>query len=93
MVTQIQSGVFTVGSHGNYPYRFIVTFEKPFNSIPVFVANTLQGAEYSAVDLPDTYAVSVKSVTRSEATVQIWRVDKVEGWGQNLRLGWMAIGS
>ncbi len=96
MKTEI--GVYTIGRKGgseevNFK-RFTVKFGKKFNSTPVFVANTLQGTNFPG-DIPDTFAVSVKSITEEAAVVQVWKVSNPKtstGWGQDLRLCWIAIG-
>jgi hypothetical protein len=96
MKTEI--GVYTIGPSIDVLFkRFTVKFEKNFQSPPVFVANTLQGTNYPQ-DIPDTFAVSLKSINEKEAVVQVWRVDNpnnpkvARGWAQNLRLCWIAIG-
>ncbi|UCH97835.1 MAG: hypothetical protein JSV88_13550 [Candidatus Aminicenantes bacterium] len=93
MKMQIESGVYTIGPNKTNFKRFTVKFKNKFNSIPVFVANTLQDKDYLQ-DIPDTFAVSVKSITENEAVVQVWKVSNPatsKSWGQNLRLCWIAM--
>ena len=92
MKTEI--GVYEIGTNSGLFKRFTVPFTTNFQSTPVFVANTLQGTNYPG-EIPDTFAVSVKSVNTREAVVQVWRVDNpgsAKYWMQNLRLCWIAMG-
>ena len=89
---QIQSGVVNVGSSGAALKRFTVSFPKAFTEIPVFIGNSLQGTNFPG-DINDTFAVSVKTVSTTQAVVQVYRVDASSGWAQNLQLGWVAISS
>ena len=90
---QIQSGVANVGNNsGNALKRFTVSFPEPFTEVPVFVGNTLQGTDYPG-NINDTFAISVKTVSTTQAVVQVYRTDFLNGWSQNLQLGWIAISS
>ena len=90
---QIQSGVAIISGSAHPLKRFTVSFPKPFTEIPVFVANTLQDTRNYPNDINDTFAVSVKIVSTTQAVVQVYRVDASLGWAQNLQLGWTAISS
>jgi len=89
----IQSGIAPVGNSPTNLKRITVKFPVPFSSPPVVTANTLQGTDFPG-DIPDTFAVSVKSVTNANAVIQVFRIDRKPtefGWAQNLRLGWIAV--
>ncbi len=92
----LQSGIMTIGSNqdGSNIFNFSVTFNKKFNSQPVCVANTLQDPNHSEI-LPDTFAVSISSISNTGVEGHVWRVDQSgqrpqNSWAQDLRLCWMA---
>ncbi len=93
-MAQTQSGITDVGKSAEKSKRVTVTFGTAFTKAPVLVANTLQDPNYPIPDLTDTFAVSVRKTTTTEADIQVYRVDRpdVDGWDQDLQLGWIAIG-
>ena len=83
------SGVASVGPNGGRsPMSVTVPFQMPFNSPPVVIANALQGTDYGPGRIPDTFAVTITSVSNTQFTANVYRVDaNGVGWGQNLQLG------
>ena len=88
----IQSGIAAVGNSPTNLKRITVTFPVAFSSPPIVTANTLQGTDFPG-EVSDTFAVSIKSVTNTNAVIQVFRVDRTTGvgWAQNLRLDWIAV--
>ena len=77
------------GTHGTY--KFNVNFAAAFPSVPVVVATPLQGTNYPPGSIADTFALTVISVTTQGFSVNVNRIDALNGgWGQNLRLGYTA---
>lgn len=79
----------------NAPLTVKVPFPAAFNAIPIVVASALQDPKHTST-YPDTFAVTVISVTKTDFTVNICRADYVRdnyttsGWGQNLHLSYIA---
>lgn len=87
------SGVATVGPNsGKSPVSVTAKFNVVFDSQPVVVATALQGKDYTG-SIPDTFAVTITSISGTQFTANVFRVDGGggQGWGQNLQLGWFAI--
>ncbi|MCP4663298.1 MAG: hypothetical protein GY856_48515 [bacterium] len=89
----LRHGVATVvGSSSSGGYKSItVTFPEAFATSPVVVATALQDPDYSNPNIPDTFAVSVKSLSATQVVLHIQRLDGTS-WAQNLKLGWIAVG-
>ncbi|AOJ06878.1 H-type lectin domain protein [Burkholderia mayonis] len=79
----------------NMPLTVKVPFPAAFAAKPIVVASTLQDPKHTSA-YPDTFAVTVISVTNTDFTVNICRTDYVgadyttSGWGQNLHLSYIA---
>ncbi len=84
----VQSGVAQIGDHGSLRKRVTIRFPTPFPQPPAVVASTI--ADPARPDADDVFAVSIPSVTATEFVVLVQRVDQSTGWGQHLRLGWVA---
>ncbi|MEA2875463.1 MAG: hypothetical protein QOF14_659 [Hyphomicrobiales bacterium] len=81
--------VTQAGTQGTY--KFNVNFAPAFPTVPVVVATPLQGTNFPAGTIADTFAITVVSVTATGFTVNVNRVDALNGgWAQNLRLGYTA---
>ena len=81
--------VTEAGTHGTYKYN--VNFAVAFPAVPIVVATPLQGTNYPAGTIADTFAITVISVTTSGFSVNVNRVDALnQGWSQNLRLAYSA---
>ncbi len=89
----LRHGVANVGSSSStVGYKSItVTFPEAFATSPVVVATVLQDPEFSNPDIPDTFAVSVKSLSATQVVFHIQRLDGA-AWSQSLKLGWVAVG-
>src|SRR5262245_43668271 len=71
-------------------YAFTVQFPAPFSTPPVVLATPLQGTNYPP-NIADTFAITVTVVTTTSFTVNVNRVDMLNGgWDQNLRLQYTA---
>ena len=71
-------------------YAFTVKFPTSFSSAPVVLATPLQGTDYPP-NIADTFAITVVTVTTTSFTVNVNRVDMLNGgWDQNLRLQYTA---
>ncbi|WP_157347054.1 H-type lectin domain-containing protein [Bradyrhizobium pachyrhizi] len=76
------------GTKGTYKYA--VTFGTPFPKAPVVVATPLQGTNYTG-NIADTFGIAVTAVTEKGFTVNVNRLDALNGgWDQNLRLQYIA---
>ncbi|MCP4663297.1 MAG: hypothetical protein GY856_48510 [bacterium] len=89
-MAQVQSGVATIGPCGGLSKTVTVSFAETFTSTPTLVANTLRSTGYPWT-FSDTFAVTVKSVSTSEAELRVYRVDGGSHWSQDLEVCWMAI--
>jgi len=87
---QIQCGVAEVGGGGALTKSVAVSFPETFTETPVVVANALRGRDYPGL-FPDTFAVSVATVSMAGATLRVRRVDGGSHWSQNLELCWLAV--
>jgi hypothetical protein len=85
-----QRGVVTVGPSPRATASAFVMFSRAFDAPPVLVVSNLQDPELD--DIPDVFAVSIRTVSTCRAVVDVRRVDGDEGWGQSLRLTWVAAG-
>jgi hypothetical protein len=65
--------------------NFTFTFPKAFGAVPNVVVSAR-----SAVDVDDTFAVTVRRVTTTTCTVNVVRVDTAAGWGQRVQVNWLA---
>ncbi|MEA2894192.1 MAG: hypothetical protein QOI05_4985 [Bradyrhizobium sp.] len=71
--------------------RFTVKFAAPFATVPVVLATPLQGTNFAPDSIADTFAITVVSVTKQGFTVNVNRVDALNGgWAQDLQLQYMA---
>jgi hypothetical protein len=86
-LSKIQSGTASVGNSGTKNKQFTVNFPVGFSGTPKVIASAR--AEPSS-NWPDTFAVSTKSISNTQFTVNLIRVDSTTGRGQNLQLDWMA---
>jgi hypothetical protein len=78
-----------VGTKGTYQYT--VRFDTAFASVPHILATPLQGTNYPQPNIADTFAITVTSVSTQGFTVNVNRVDMLNGgWDQNLRLHYTA---
>lgn len=86
-----QSGRARVGPFDE-PVRqgFVVNFSRQFAETPFVVATAVQDPAIQTGSLPDTFAVTVTSVSNAGFTVNVARVDARTGWGQDLELSWQA---
>ena len=89
----VQAGTANVGSSSTNVMQATVIFAEPFASIPVVAANALQNDPgFPSGGINDTFAVSITSVSTTQFTANICRVDVPgNGWGQDLFLGYNAI--
>jgi hypothetical protein len=65
--------------------NFTFSFPKAFGSVP----NVLVSPR-SAADVDDTFAMTVRRVTKTNCTVNVVRTDTAAGWGQHVQVTWMA---
>lgn len=84
-----QTGTAHIGAvQSAYSKACAVTFPKAFASPPVVVANA---AFDSTEDHPDTFAVTIRTVTKEGFRATVYRVDSLFGWTQpdpKPELGW-----
>ena len=81
--------VAEAGTKGTY--KFNVTFAPAFATVPVVLATPLQGTNYAPGTIADTFAITVISVTPHGFSVNVNRVDQLNGgWDQDLRLQYTA---
>jgi len=88
VLSKIQSGTAPVGdSPTTRDKKITVNFPVSFTSVPKVIASAR--AE-PGTDWPDTFAVTTRSISTTQFTVNLVRVDSAVGWKQNLQLDWMA---
>ena len=65
--------------------NFTFAFPRAFSTVP----NVIVSAR-NVPDVDDTFAVTVRRVTTTTCTVNVVRVDTTAGWGQHVRVNWVA---
>jgi hypothetical protein len=86
-LARIQAGTASLGAGIAGVNVFTVTFATAFQAPPRVNVTVRYGQE----DVPDTFAVSLRSVSSSQFKVNVYRVDiPASDWGQSLQLDWMA---
>jgi hypothetical protein len=68
--------------------KFTIKFPSAFISPPLVVATAQQ---IDSRSLPDTFAVTVTSVTTGSFDVNVLRVDDSNGWDQDIHLAYIAV--
>jgi len=86
MISLIQSGVAILGTGVNVSV-YSVTFPIAFPSSPVVTVTPRNDPSFN---VNDTFVATLRTVTATNFTVNIVRVDSPAGWAQNLRLHWKA---
>ncbi|MEM1323045.1 MAG: hypothetical protein AAGG75_22460 [Bacteroidota bacterium] len=86
-INKIVSGKFNAGHHGGSGVKTVtINFGTTFSSVPKVVVTPVEGGPYN-----DIFVTTIKSVNGSSVTVNIYRIDALgAGWGQQLKLDWMA---
>ncbi|MEO1626888.1 MAG: hypothetical protein AAFV25_17170 [Bacteroidota bacterium] len=87
-INKIKTGRFLVGNHsGSGPKTVTINFGDNFSSNPKVIVTPVEAAG----GYNDIFAVTIKSVSNSSVTVNIYRIDALgAGWGQGLYVDWMA---
>ena len=85
--TNVQEGSASAGSSATVVKTYTITFPTAFNTADVRINVT---AVNEQSNFTDEFLVTVKGITTTGATVIIRRMDTAAGWGQNLKLHWMA---
>ncbi len=85
VLSNIQSGTFTVGPSAIGLLTITLNFPTAFVSPPKVIA-TVRGSNFN-----DTFAVSTRSISTTQVVFNIQRVDINGSWAQNLQLDWIAI--
>jgi hypothetical protein len=84
---QIQAGHQFCGSHGGGVKEVLIRFPQGFAQKPLVIC-TARGEGY----YNDTFGITVKYLDNNTFKVNIIRLDAHNaGWGQNLRLDWVAF--
>jgi hypothetical protein len=82
----MQAGHQFCGSHGGGVKEVLITFPEAFGQKPHVIC-TVRGEGY----YNDTFAVTVKYIDNRTFKVNLLRLDALaKGWGQNVRLDWIA---
>ena len=89
---QIESGTILVGSSGSRQKDVAVDWSNNFQFEPSFVA-IAEFAENRNPAWRDAFSVTILEKNRDLAVVRIQREDANAGWGQQLRLSWIAVSS
>lgn len=84
VLTNLQAGTVAVGAGSNVAQAEIV-FPAAFTSAP-----RLQVTPRNVEDNDETFVASVRTVTATNAVVNIVRVDAAGGWTQDLQIDWLA---
>lgn len=82
--SQIQAGTATVGNSSSERKNIVVNFRGPFDRVPQVMA-TARGGNF-----PDTFAVTTTAISNRQFNINVLRLDRGSGWGQNLQLDWIA---
>lgn len=83
---QAGQAVMSSGSANNKA-SWTITFPKAFSGTPKVTA-TIAGDP--AGDFDDTFVASVRKASPTSCVINIVRVDAATGWGQSLRINWVA---
>jgi len=81
-----QHGLVTVGSSSSSVAINAIKFPASFEDVPRVFA-TAQGGNFD-----DTFAISIQSVTSQTAVITIKRANGDNGWNQDLKVAWWALG-
>ncbi|HWY31481.1 MAG TPA: type VI secretion system tip protein TssI/VgrG, partial [Candidatus Acidoferrum sp.] len=84
----IQSGQATLSSSSTVETNFTVLFPQAFTSIPKVIATI--SADPGNPTANDTFAMSIRSISTTNFSVNVVRVDAPTGWGQQPHLNWQA---
>lgn len=82
--SRIQAGTATVGNSRSERKNIVVNFPLAFDAIPMVMA-TARGGNF-----PDTFAVTTTAISNRQFNINVLRLDRGSGWGQNLQLDWIA---
>jgi hypothetical protein len=85
--TRVQAGTTAVGNSGTVAKAVTITFPFAFTGVPKLTATP---RNEPGTDYPDAFIVSTRSVSATQAVVNIVRVDTAVGWGQALLVDWLA---
>jgi len=94
--SSMQGGTFVLG-YDNGPNdsndaigfaEITITFPNPFPSVPVLI---LTPSAQDGTDFDDSFSVTTKNVTTTGATLNVYRLDATEVWGQQLELDWFGF--
>jgi hypothetical protein len=84
--TTAQRGEVSVGSGAAGVNTFTVTFPTAFAVAPKVVVTPKLD-----LDVADTFAVTIRSISTTQFRVNVYRLDTLGGsWGANMRLAWQA---
>jgi len=88
----LQTGIAEVGTTtASLVKKFSVTFATPFSNKPVVVV-TPSHDRSSPSGAPDTFAITIFSVTKTGFTANVVRIDgSGTHWGQALFANWIAV--
>lgn len=85
-IQKMLAGHAQLGSHKGGVKKITITFPEAFTRKPYVIASVRSEGYYD-----DTYACTVRYIDTRKFEINILRVEKQgNGWGQNLRLDWMA---
>jgi hypothetical protein len=77
----------TVLGPGTNTMSYAVTFPKAFASSPKVIATPRNDPSFN---VPDTFCVTIRSISTTGFVLNVHRVDSAGGWAQQLRLDWIA---
>ena len=86
--SNIESGTLAIGSNSSGYVSVTLTFPTAFASVPRVIA-TIRNEP--GTNWNDTFAITTRSVSATQAVFNIQRADLNGAWAQNLQLDWIAI--
>lgn len=87
-VSGMQHGVHTAGASATNQLVTTITFASPFSSAPRLFASVRHDPSWNVLD---AFAITIKSVSTTQAVLIIRRIDTSAAWSQLLLVDWMAV--
>lgn len=87
-LTNMQEGIEVIGSSASVTKDYLIVFPNEFSN-----ASNVRVLAQVVNELPgnaDEFIVTVKGIVAAGCTVRVRRIDTASGWGQQLKLHWMA---
>jgi len=88
LTDRIVHGVHSAGASGSGQLTTTITFPNAFANIPKLFASVRHEPGWN---VSDAFAITIKSVSTTQAVLLIRRLDASLPWNQSLKVDWMAV--